>query len=45
VSVHVIFDKMEKIEYRAVIKLSHLKGNTPTQIKAELDTVYGVSAP
>jgi hypothetical protein len=38
VSVHVIFDKMEKIEYCGVIKFSHLKGNTPTQIKAELDT-------
>ncbi|XP_037903874.1 protein GVQW3-like [Hermetia illucens] len=26
---------MEKIEYRAVIKYLFLKGNTPTQIKAE----------
>ncbi|KAL6257504.1 hypothetical protein P5V15_011074 [Pogonomyrmex californicus] len=36
---------MEKIEYRAVIKFLHLKGNTPAQIKIELDAVYGDSAP
>lgn len=36
---------MEKLEYRAVIKYLYLKGNTPTQIKEELDTVYGDSAP
>ncbi|XP_011647659.1 histone-lysine N-methyltransferase SETMAR-like [Pogonomyrmex barbatus] len=36
---------MEKIEYRAVIKFLHLKGNTPTQIKAELDAIYEDSAP
>ncbi|KYN16546.1 hypothetical protein ALC57_11207 [Trachymyrmex cornetzi] len=36
---------MEKIEYRAIIKFLHLKGNTSTQIKAELDAVYGDSAP
>src|SRR5436190_23298789 len=36
---------MEKIEYRAVIKFLHLKGNTSAQIKAELDAVYGDSAP
>jgi [histone H3]-lysine36 N-dimethyltransferase SETMAR len=36
---------MEKIEYRAVIKFLHLKGNTPAQIKAELDAVYGDSSP
>ncbi|XP_020296620.1 putative uncharacterized protein FLJ37770 [Pseudomyrmex gracilis] len=36
---------MEKIEYRAVIKYLFLKGNTPTQIKNELDVVYGDSAP
>ncbi|KAL6254803.1 hypothetical protein P5V15_014138 [Pogonomyrmex californicus] len=35
---------MEKIEYRAVIKFLHLKGNTPAQIKIELDAVYGDSA-
>ncbi|KAL6264243.1 hypothetical protein P5V15_004331 [Pogonomyrmex californicus] len=34
---------MEKIEYRAVIKFLHLKGNTPAQIKIELDAVYGDS--
>lgn len=36
---------MEKIEYRAVIKYLFLKGNTPTQIKDELDAVYGDFAP
>lgn len=36
---------MQRVEYRAVIKYLYLKGNTPTQIKAELDTVYGDSAP
>ncbi|CAK9796585.1 hypothetical protein ANTQUA_LOCUS798 [Anthophora quadrimaculata] len=35
---------MEKLEYRAVIKYLFLKGNTPTQIKEELDAVYGNSA-
>lgn len=40
-----VFVKMEKIEYRAVIKYLQLKGNTPTQIKDELDAVYGDSAP
>ena len=37
--------KMDKIEYRAVIKYLFLKGNTPTQIKDELNSVYGDSAP
>src|SRR5436190_21585100 len=37
--------KMDKIEYRAVIKYLFLKGNMPTQIKDELDSVYGDSAP
>lgn len=36
---------MDKIEYRAVIKYLFLKGKTPTQIKDELDSVYGDSAP
>ncbi|GFW21898.1 histone-lysine N-methyltransferase SETMAR [Trichonephila clavipes] len=36
---------MDKIEYRAVIKYLFLKDNTPTQIKDELDSVYGDSAP
>ncbi|GFT93222.1 histone-lysine N-methyltransferase SETMAR, partial [Trichonephila clavipes] len=35
---------MDKIEYRAVTKYLFLKGNTPTQIKDELDSVYGDSA-
>jgi hypothetical protein len=43
VSVRVsVFDKMEKIEFRAVSKFLHLKGNTPTQIKAELGTVMAI---
>ena len=40
-----VFVKMEKIEYRAIIKFLHLKSNTLAQIKAELDAVYGDSAP
>ena len=40
-----VFVKMEKIEYQAVIKYLFLKGNTPTQIKVELDTVYGDHLP
>ncbi|XP_030760797.1 protein GVQW3-like [Sitophilus oryzae] len=36
---------MDKIGYRAVIKYLVLKGNTPTQIKHELDSMYGDSAP
>ncbi|GFU25766.1 HTH_48 domain-containing protein [Trichonephila clavipes] len=35
---------MDKIEYRTVIKYLFLKGNTPTQIKDELDSVYVDSA-
>ena len=37
--------KMDKIEYRAVNKYLFLKRNTPTQIKDELDSIYGDSAP
>ncbi|GFU76535.1 histone-lysine N-methyltransferase SETMAR [Trichonephila clavipes] len=36
---------MDKIEYRAVAKYLFLKGYTPTQIKDELDSVYGDSIP
>ena len=36
--------KMNKIEYRAVIKYLFLKANMPMQIKDELDSVYGDSA-
>lgn len=39
------FVKMRKNEYRAVIRYLFLKDNTPTQIKDELDYVYGDSAP
>ncbi|GFW79331.1 HTH_48 domain-containing protein [Trichonephila clavipes] len=35
---------MVKIEYRAVNKYLFLKGNTPTQIKDELDSVFGDSS-
>ncbi|GFS65259.1 HTH_48 domain-containing protein [Trichonephila clavipes] len=36
---------MDKIGYRDVIKYMFLKGNTPTQIKDELHSVHGNSAP
>lgn len=36
---------MDKIECRAVIKFLYLKKNTPTQIKTEMDSIYGKSAP
>lgn len=39
------FKKMEKNEYRAVIKHFHMKGKTPKEIKTELDEVHGTSAP
>ena len=35
--------KMDKIEYRSIIKYLFLKGNKPMQIKDELDSVYGDS--
>jgi histone-lysine N-methyltransferase SETMAR len=35
---------MNEIEHRAIIKYLFLRGNTPTQIKDELDSVYGDSA-
>ena len=39
------FRKMEKSEFRAVIKYLYLKGLKPKEIKAELDKVFGTSAP
>ena len=36
---------MEKSEFWAVIQHLHLKGFRPKEIKAELDEVYGKSAP
>ena len=36
---------MEKLEYRAVIKLLQLKHKTPTEIKAKLDSINGHAAP
>ncbi|GFW41620.1 HTH_48 domain-containing protein [Trichonephila clavipes] len=36
---------MDKIEYRSVNNYLFLKGNTPTQIKDEMDSVYGGFAP
>ena len=40
-----VFRKMEKSEFRAVIKHLYLKGLTPNKIKAELDEVHDTSAP
>lgn len=40
-----VFFKIKKLEYRAVIQFLHLKGNIQTQIKAELETACGDSAP
>lgn len=40
-----IFVKLEKIKYWAGIKYLFLKGNTLTQIKYELDSMYEDSAP
>jgi len=37
--------EMDKFEYGAVIKYLFLKGKTPRQIKDELNSVYGDSAP
>ena len=39
------FSKMDKSEFRAVIKHLYLKGLTPKKVKAELDEVHGTSAP
>ena len=36
---------MEKIGHRYVIQYFHLKGLTPTNIKTELDSTLGESAP
>lgn len=36
---------MDKLEYRDVIRYLFLKGNTPSQIKDEFDSLYGDSAP
>jgi histone-lysine N-methyltransferase SETMAR len=36
---------MEKTKLRAVIKYFHIKGLSPTEIKAELDSTLGESAP
>jgi len=36
---------MEKIGHRYVIQYFHLKGLTPTNIKAELDSTLGESDP
>ena len=43
-SVSVIFEKMKREEFRAVIKHFHLKYWMAAQIKAELDEVHGESA-
>lgn len=39
------FVKMEKIGHRYVIQYFYLKGLSPTNIKAELDSTLGESAP
>jgi hypothetical protein len=39
------FVNMEKIGHRYVIQYFHLKGLSPTNIKAELDSAVGESAP
>lgn len=36
---------MEKIGHRYVLQYFHLKGFSPTSIKAELDSALGESAP
>ncbi|EFN86447.1 hypothetical protein EAI_15981, partial [Harpegnathos saltator] len=36
---------MEKIGHRYVIQYFHLKGLSPTNIKAELDSILGEFAP
>ncbi|XP_036149093.1 protein GVQW3-like [Monomorium pharaonis] len=40
-----LFRKMERSEFRAVIKHLYLKGLTPKEIKTVLDEVHGTSAP
>ncbi|XP_036144769.1 protein GVQW3-like [Monomorium pharaonis] len=40
-----LFRKMERSEFRAVIKHLYLKSLTPKEIKAELGEVHGTSAP
>ena len=40
-----VFRKIEKSEFRTVIKHLYLKGLTPKDIKAELDEVHGTSVP
>ena len=40
-----VFRKMEKSEFRALIKQLYLKGLIPKEMKAELNRVHGTSAP
>ena len=40
-----VFVNVEKIGYRYVIQYFRLKGLSPTNIKAELDSTLGESAP
>jgi len=40
-----IFCKIEKTEFRAVIKHLHMKDLTLKEIKTELNNVYSTSAP
>lgn len=43
---HVVsaFVKMNKLEYRWVIKYLYLQGNKPSQTKTKIDVVYGDSS-
>ena len=40
-----VFRKIEKSEFRVLIKHLYLKGSTPKEIKDELNGVHGISAP
>lgn len=40
-----VFLKMDKLEYRAVIKFLTKEGKSPTEINARLHAVYGTNAP
>ena len=40
-----IFDKMEKEQYRSVIRFLFLDGKKCEEVKAKLDAVYGDTSP
>ena len=37
--------RMEKLEFHVVIKFLQLRGKTPTEVKVELNLIYGDAAP